>query len=95
MADPFVSVSGGVCCVPSTETVTVPVGVVVLEADPEATVMLMASLAPAAGVLLAAETVVFEATGAGWTTLIETVPGVVEAAPLLSVALNVKLSGPT
>jgi len=75
--------------------VSVPVGVVVLEVDAEATVMLMASLAPGAGVLLAAESVVFDATGGAWTTLIETVPGVVEVAPLLSVTLKVKLSGPT
>jgi hypothetical protein len=75
--------------------VSVPVGVLVLELDAEATVMLMASFAPGAGVLVVAESVVFEATGGSWTTLIETVPGVVEVAPLLSVTLKVKLSGPT
>ena len=91
----MVSVRDGVCVVPSTAMVIVPVGVVVLEADAEATVMLMASLAPGAGVPVAAERVVFEATGGAWTTLIETVPGVVEVAPLLSVTLKVKLSGPT
>lgn len=74
---------------------SVPVGVIVLEVDAEATVMLIASLAPGAGVLVAAESVVFDATGGGWTTLIETLPGVVEVAPLLSARLKVKLSGPT
>ena len=49
--------------------VSVPVGVVVLELDAEATVMLMASLAPGAGVLVAAESVVFEATGEGAVTV--------------------------
>jgi hypothetical protein len=49
--------------------VSVPVGVVVLEADAEVTVMLMASLAPGAGVLVAAERVVFEATGGGAVTV--------------------------
>ena len=95
VADPFVSVRDGVCVVPSTAIVSVPVGVVVLEVDAEATVMLMASLAPTAGVLVAAESVVFEGTGGGWTTLIETAPGVAEVAPLLSVTLKVKLSDPT
>ena len=95
MAEPFVTVRVGVCVVPSTAMVSVPVGIVVLEADAEATVMLMASLAPGAGVPVAAESVVFEATGGGCTTLIETVPGVVEVAPLLSVTLKVKLSSPT
>ena len=57
--------------------------------------MLMASLAPGAGVLVAAERVVFEATGWAWTTLIETVPGAMELVPLLSVTLKVKLSVPT
>ena len=95
MAEPFASVKGGDWVTPSTRIVTVPVGVAVLEADPEATVIAIASLAPEAGVLLAAESVVFDATGGAWTTLIETVPGVVEVAPLLSVTLKVKLSGPT
>jgi hypothetical protein len=49
--------------------VSVPVGVVVLEADAEATVMLMASLDPGAGVPVAAERVVFEATGGGAVTV--------------------------
>ena len=49
--------------------VSVPVGVTVLEADAEATVMVMGSLAPGAGVVLAAERVVFEATGAGAVTV--------------------------
>jgi hypothetical protein len=49
--------------------VSVPVGVTVLEADAEATVMVMGSLAPGAGVVLAAERVVFEATGGGAVTV--------------------------
>ena len=69
MAEPFASVSGGDWVTPSTVIVTVPVGVAVLEADPEATVMAMASLAPGAGVLLAAESVVFDATGGGAATV--------------------------
>lgn len=62
MAVPFTKVSSGVCIVPSTVTVTLPVGVAMLELDPEATVMVIASLAPAFGVVAAAESVVFEAT---------------------------------
>jgi len=46
-------------------TVSVPVGVAVLEADPEATVIVMASVAPGAGVVVAAERVVFEGTNDG------------------------------
>jgi hypothetical protein len=42
--------------------VTVPVGDAVLELDPDATVMVTASFAPAFGVVAAAESVVFEAT---------------------------------
>ena len=62
MAIPFTKVSAGVCIVPSTLIVTVPVGVAVLELDPEVTVMVIASFAPAFGVVAAAESVVFEAT---------------------------------
>jgi hypothetical protein len=80
MADPFASVRVGVCVVPSTAIVTVPVGVVVLKVDAEVTVMLMASLAPGAGVLVAAESVVVEATGAGTVTVSEPV----EAASVVS-----------
>ena len=69
MAEPFASVRGGDWVTPSTRIVTVPVGVAVLEADPEATVIAIASLAPEAGVLLAAESVVFDATGVGAVTL--------------------------
>jgi hypothetical protein len=42
--------------------VNVPVGVAVLEADPEATVIVTRSFAPTAGVVVAADTVVCEAT---------------------------------
>ena len=40
-----------------------------MEADAEATVMVMASFAPGAGVLVAAESVVFEAAGCGTVTV--------------------------
>jgi superfamily II helicase len=49
--------------------VSVPVGVVVLEADAEATVMVITSFAPGAGVVLAAESVVFDTTGVGAVTV--------------------------
>jgi len=62
VADPFTKVSVGACAVPSTVIVTAPVGVNVVEFDPDATVMVMVSVAPAAGVVVAAESVVFEAT---------------------------------
>ena len=48
-----------------------PVGANVVELDPDATVMLMVSVAPAAGVVVAAESDVFEATA---VTLIVTEP---------------------
>lgn len=47
---------------PSIAIVTDPVGVAVLEADPEATVTVMRSFAPTAGVVVPADTVVCEAT---------------------------------
>lgn len=59
----MVRVSVGVCAVPSTEIVTVPVGTAVLAARPEVTVIVIASVAPEAGVEVAAATAVFEATG--------------------------------
>lgn len=46
--------------VPSTTMVKVPVGVVVVELDAEVTVIEMVSPAPGAGVMVAAERVVFE-----------------------------------
>ena len=46
---------------PSTAIVNVPVGVTVLEVDPEATAIVIASFAPEAGVVVAADTVVCEA----------------------------------
>ena len=48
---------------PSTAMVTVPVGVVVTKLQAEATVMVIASLAPGATLLVAAETVVVEVVG--------------------------------
>src|SRR2546430_3790868 len=91
VADPFVSVRDGVCVAPSTAMVSVPVGVVVLEVDAEATVMLMASLAPTAGVLVAAESVVFEGTGGGRTTVLETVPRGEGGGPLLLRTIKTEL----
>ena len=64
MAEPFSSANDVVCVAPSTMMVNVPVGVAVLELDPDATVMVMRSLAPGAGVIVAAESVVFDTTGA-------------------------------
>lgn len=49
--------------------VSVPVGVVVFEDEAEATVMVIASFPPAAGVVVAAESVVFDATGGGAVTV--------------------------
>ena len=62
MAVPFTKVSAGVCIVPSTVIVTLPVGVAMLELDPDATVMVTTSLVPTAGVVVAAESAVVEAT---------------------------------
>jgi hypothetical protein len=73
-AEPFASVSDEVCVAPSTAIVNVPVGVVVLEADPEATVTVIASLAPDAGVVVAAESIVFDATGCADATVTVTEP---------------------
>ena len=62
VAEPPASVSVGDCVVPSTAIVTDPVGVAVLEADPEATAIVMRSFVPTAGVVVAADTLVCEAT---------------------------------
>jgi hypothetical protein len=61
VADPFASARDDVAVVPSTMMVKVPVGVAVLEADAEATVIVMTSFAPGAGVAFAATSVVLEA----------------------------------
>lgn len=95
VAEPFTRAKVEVCTIPSITMVSVPVGVAVLEDGTEATMMVIRSFAPGAGVLVAAERVVVEATGIGRTTVTETVPGLAEVAPLLSVTLKVKLSGPT
>ena len=55
VAAPLDSASIDVSVVPSTVTVRVPVGVVVMELDSGATVIVITSLAPEDGVLLAAE----------------------------------------
>jgi hypothetical protein len=62
VADPLESARDGLTVVPSTAIPKVPVGVAVLELEAEATLMVMASFAPGAGVLVAAESVVVEAT---------------------------------
>jgi hypothetical protein len=62
VAEPFVSERGGLCVAPSTAIANVPVGAVALELDPDATVIVRASLAPAATVLVDADNVVFDAT---------------------------------
>jgi hypothetical protein len=54
-------VSGEVCAIVSTTIISVPVGVAMLEADAEATVIVMTSFAPGAGVAFAAISVVLEA----------------------------------
>ena len=56
--------SDDVCVVPSTVMVKVPPGVVESEVESDATVMVMVSLAPEAGVLVAAVSVVVEAVNA-------------------------------
>jgi len=62
VAEPFDRASDEVTVVPSTIMVKVPVGVVVLELESEATLIVMVSLVPGAGVVVAVERVVFEAT---------------------------------
>jgi hypothetical protein len=54
VAEPPESARDDVLVVPSTVTVRVPVGVVVMELDSGATVIVITSLAPEEGVLLAA-----------------------------------------
>lgn len=62
MAEPLDSSREEVSVVPSTAIVSDPVGVVVIELELGATVMVMTSFAPEVGVLLAAESVVVEAS---------------------------------
>jgi hypothetical protein len=64
VADPLASARDDVSVAPSTTMVKVPVGTTVLELEPEATVIVIRSLAPGAGVIVAAESVVFDTTGA-------------------------------
>jgi hypothetical protein len=79
VAEPFERVSG-VCAAPSTAIVTEPLGVAVLEVAPGATVTVIRSLAPGAGVGVDADSIVFD----GWfpVTVIVTEP--VEATNLES-----------
>jgi hypothetical protein len=63
-------VSVGVCGAPSTAIVKVPVGVAVAELDPDATVIVIASFVPTVGVVVAVESVVFDATGAAVTVTV-------------------------
>ena len=58
MAEPSVRAREEVSVVPSTSIVKVPVGVVVLEAEPGTTVMVIVSSAPLVGVVVAADKVV-------------------------------------
>ncbi len=57
------------CVTLSTAMTIVPVGVAVLELEPEDTVTVMASATPASTMLRAADTVVFELTGVGEDTV--------------------------
>ena len=59
-AAPFKSAREELTVVSSTVSDRVPVGVVFTELDPEPTVMLMTSLAPDAGMVVAAEIVITE-----------------------------------
>jgi hypothetical protein len=61
-AAPFTSANVDVCVARSTATVSVPVGVTVLALDPDATIIVTASLAPDASVNVAADNVVVLAT---------------------------------
>ena len=61
VAEPFERAREEVSVVPSTATVNVPVGVVVTELEPETTVIVMISLAPEAGEVVVAESVVRDA----------------------------------
>ncbi len=56
MAEPFERARDEVSVVPSTTMVSAPVGVDAMELDSGATVMVMVSVAPLAGVLVAAVT---------------------------------------
>lgn len=58
---PFESASDVACVTPSTTIVSVPVGIAVLELDADATVIVMTSFAPGAGVVVAVISVVLEA----------------------------------
>lgn len=60
VADPFESARDEVAVTPSTTIVKVPVGVPETEVDAEDTVIVMASLAPELGVVVAAKRVVVE-----------------------------------
>jgi hypothetical protein len=77
VAEPPESAKEEVAVVPSIVIVRVPVGMVVLELEADVTLMVMTSLAPEAGVVVAADSAVVVATGAG-PTITVSVP--VEAA---------------
>jgi len=65
VAEPLTRASEEVSVVPSTTTVTVPVGAEVLELDAGATVMVMMSLPPDAGEVVAGESVVVVVASVG------------------------------
>ena len=60
MTDPFDSASDEFTVLPSTMIASVPVGVVVTELEADATLIVMRSLAPEDGDVVAAESVVAE-----------------------------------
>jgi hypothetical protein len=64
VAEPLDKAREEVSVVPSTRMVKVPVGVVVTELEPEATVIVTVSVAPAAGVVVVAEKETVEASSA-------------------------------
>jgi hypothetical protein len=64
VAEPLDKAREEVSVVPSTRMVKVPVGVVVTELEPEATVIVMVSAAPDAGIVVVAERKRVEASSA-------------------------------
>jgi hypothetical protein len=60
-AEPFESASAELTVAPSTRMFKVPVGVVALEIEPEATVRVTASFTPTVGAFVAAESEVLDA----------------------------------
>ena len=61
-AEPLASARSELTVVPSSKMVSVPVGMAATELDADATVMVMVSLSPVEGVVVAAASVVAEGT---------------------------------